>query len=83
MVTKINYEKIILKEVKGIPIEALPQVIKILISLRNPSVWLKQKKRKEKSTSLCGLWKDSRNADEIIEDIYSHRTRFSGRDIAL
>ena len=30
----------------------------------------------KKSTGLCGIWQDSRNAEEIIRDIYSNRTGF-------
>jgi len=84
MRTKTNYEKIILKEVKGLPVEALPQVVKILHSLKESIYVVKVKKiRKEKSSGLCGIWKDNRNADEIIKDIYSHRTGFGGRNIEL
>ena len=41
-------------------------------------------KDEELTTSgLCGLWQDERSAEEIIEDIYSHRTGFGKRKIEL
>ncbi len=84
MQTKTKYEEIILKEIRDFPVEALPHVVKILHSLKKSIFVVKSKKTsKEKSSGLCGIWKDSRNADEIINDIYSHRTGFGGRDIEL
>ncbi len=84
MQTKTKYEEIILKDVREFPVETLPQVVKILHSLKKSIFVVKSKKTsKEKSSGLCGIWKDSRNANEIINDIYSHRTGFGGRDIEL
>lgn len=34
-------------------------------------------------SGLCGIWKDSRDADEIITDIKSARTGFGGRAVKL
>ncbi|MBE9592956.1 MAG: hypothetical protein IMF19_05705 [Proteobacteria bacterium] len=84
MQTRTEYEETILKEVRKFPVEALPQVIRSLHSLKKSIFVVKSRKAgKEKSSGLCGIWKDSRNADEIINDIYSHRTGFGGRDIEL
>ncbi len=43
----------------------------------------KLKKRKATVSGLCGLWKDDRSPEEIINEIYSHRTRFGGRKVDL
>ncbi len=32
------------------------------------------KQEEVEAGGLCGIWQDERDADEIIEDIYSHRT---------
>lgn len=37
--------------------------------------------QKEQQTGLCGIWQDSRPAEEIVQDIISNRTQ--GRDIEL
>jgi len=42
-----------------------------------------KREEKRRSTGFCGIWKDERSADEIIDDIYSHRTGFGGRKIDL
>ncbi len=60
-------KKLILIEVKRIPKENLPQVVKILHSLEGRSLAVKTQK----------------SADEIINDIYSYRTGFDGRNIEL
>ncbi len=66
---KTHYEKIIINEIKDIPEDALPQVIQFLQSLKKA---LKDRTRKSES-GLCGIWNDQRDANEIIENIYSHR----------
>ena len=38
-------------------------------------------KNNSKSSGLCGIWKDDRSTNEIIEDIIS--TRSEGRDVNL
>lgn len=84
MQAKTKYEKMILKEIKGLPEETLPLIVKILQSLRESIIAVKPKKSAgKKSSGLCGIWKDDRSVDEIINDIYSHRTGFGGRDIEL
>lgn len=84
MQTKDKYETLILNEIKGIPEEALPMVIKILQTLKETLVTVKLRKTIEKKSSgLCGIWDDNRSADEIINDIHSFRTGFGGRDIKL
>ncbi len=85
MSTRAEYEKIILKEVREMPGEVLPQVVKIIHSLKERvlSVKVHHKKSEAKGSGLCGIWKDERSATEIIEDIRLHRTGFGGRKVAL
>jgi hypothetical protein len=35
------------------------------------------------TSGLCGLWEDERSSQEIIDDIYSHRTGFGNRQVKL
>ncbi len=35
------------------------------------------------TSGLCGIWKDERSSEEIIDDIYSHRTGFGNRQVKL
>ena len=35
------------------------------------------------ASGLCGLWVDERSSEEIIDDIYSHRTGFGNRQVKL
>ena len=35
------------------------------------------------ASGLCGLWVDERSSEEIINDIYSHRTGFGDRQVKL
>jgi len=83
MEAKEKYESLILNEVKGIPEEALPMVIKILHSLKESFMVMKKKSYVKKSSGLCGIWDDERSADDIINDIRSYRTGFGGREIKL
>ncbi len=48
MQTKSNYETLILNEIKGMPEEALPMVIRILQMLKETLVAVKLKKTTEK-----------------------------------
>ena len=43
--------------------------------------YLSRSTQKELWESLLGSWEDARSTEEIIKDIYSHRT--SGRDVKL
>lgn len=84
MQAKSKYETLILNEIKGLPEETLPMVIKILHSLKGSLVTIKIKKSiRKKSSGLCGILEDNRSADEIINDIRSYRTGYGGRDIKL
>lgn len=84
MQTKTKYEEMALKELRGMPGESLPQVLKILRSLREGISAAKMGgKIKPKESGLCGIWVDEREADEIIEEIHSHRTGFGGRRVEL
>ena len=79
-----KYEALVMNEIKGIPEEALPMVVKILQTLKETLLTVKSKKTIEKKSSgLCGIWEDNRSADEIIDDIHSFRTGFGGREIKL
>lgn len=39
--------------------------------------------KKIKASGLCGLWEDERSPEEIINDIYVHRTGFGNRQVEL
>lgn len=56
METRTEYEKMIMKEVREMPEEALPQVVKIIHSLKEGvlSVKVLHKKREAKESGLCG-----------------------------
>ena len=81
MKTRTEYEKMILKEVREMPGEVLPQVVKIIHSLKEGvlSVKVRHMKRETKGSGLCGIWKDARSATEIIKDIRLQRTGFGSR----
>ncbi|MBI5185158.1 MAG: hypothetical protein HZA01_05465 [Nitrospinae bacterium] len=85
METRIEYEKMILKDVREMPGEVLPQVVKIIHSLKESvlSVKASHKKREAKGSGLCGIWKDERSAVEIIRDIRLRRTGLGGRKVEL
>jgi hypothetical protein len=84
MQTKMNYEKVILKEIRELPGEALPQVLKILRSIKETvAIGHLPVGKKRKSSGLCGIWVDDRTAEEIIEDIRKNRTGFGGREVQL
>ena len=83
MQTKTNYEKVILKEIRELPGEALPQVLKILRSIKEAVAIGHLPEKKRKSSGLCGIWVDDRTAEEIIEDIRKNRTGFGGREVQL
>jgi len=85
METRTEYEKMILKEVREMPSEALPQVVNIIHSLKEEvlSVKVRHKKREAKESGLCGIWKDERPAAEIIKEIRLSRTGFGGRKVVL
>ena len=84
METNTEYEKMVLKEIRGIPDNVHSQVLKVLRSLKESiSVVDTSKKAKVVESGLCGIWKDDKSAEEIIKDIYRHRTGFGGRGVAL
>jgi len=83
MQTRTKYEEKVLEEIRKMPSEVMPQVIKMLRSLQEGFIVKAKKNRHEKSSGLCGIWEDERRAEEIIEDIYSHRTGFGGRKVEL
>ena len=58
MKTRTEYEKMILKEVREMPGEVLPQVVKIIHSLKEGvlSVKVRHKKREAKGSGLCGIF---------------------------
>lgn len=85
METRTEYEKMILKDVREMPGEVLPQVVKIIHSLKESvlSVKVTPKKGAAKGSGICGIWKDDRSSAEIIKDIRLHRTGFGGRKVEL
>ncbi len=84
MQAKTNYEKIILKEIRQLPGDVMPQVLKIVRSIKESiSVGRISSKKSEQTSGLCGIWQDDRSAEEIIEDIHKHRTGFGGREVSL
>jgi len=84
MQTKTKYEEMALKELRGMPGDSLPQVLKILRSLREGITAVRMGgKKKPEVSGLCGIWVDERDAEQIIEEIHSHRTGFGGRRVEL
>ena len=84
METNNEYEKMVLKEIRGIPNNAHPHVLKILRSFKESILAVDtSKKAKLVESGLCGIWKDDQNAEEIIKDIHEHRTGFGGRGVEL
>jgi hypothetical protein len=84
MQTRNKYEEMVLKELRDIPGRSQPQVLKILRSLR-ASIFASMTTREDttKETGLCGIWKDKRDAKEIIDDIEKNRTGFGGREVEI
>lgn len=75
MQTKTKIEELVLREIREIPDTALPQVLKIIRSLRESLRAVKvSREPKPTKSGLCGIWKDDRSAKDIIDDIYEHRT---------
>ena len=52
--------------------------------IREEEIDSKGKEKTELNASgLCGIWQDERTSEEIIKDIYSHRTGFGNREVEL
>ncbi len=85
MQTKTKYEELVLKELRGIPGESLPQVLKIIRSLKEGFSAAKDASQRgmRQESGLCGIWQDDRSANEIIKMIHAHRTGFGGRGVDL
>ena len=85
MQTKTKFEEFVLKELRGIPGESLPQVLKIIRSLKEGFSAAKNAAQSgiRQESGLCGIWQDDRSAKEIIEMIYAHRIGFGGRGVDL
>ena len=74
----------ILQELRAFPQEAIPEVIHILRSVRKGiSITRRTEGKQAQPSGLCGIWKDDRNAAEIVEDIRSRRTGFGQRQVDL
>ncbi len=79
----IDSDKITIK----VPKEFRKKRVEILVFPIETSV--KEKNRTENiedelnASGLCGLWEDDRSSQEIIDDIYSHRTGFGNRQVKL
>jgi hypothetical protein len=82
MQSKTSHEKEILGEIKNLPQSALSKILKLIQFYKNELLEEKSEE-KRKTTGFCGIWEDERSADEIIDDIYSHRTGFGSRKIEL
>ena len=83
MQTKSTYEEMVLRELRGIPGDVLPQVIKIIKSLKQTILATQKQQKNVVSSQLCGAWHDDRSADEIINDIRANRTGFGKRQVSL
>ena len=83
MQTKSSYEEMVLKELRGITGEVLPQVIKLLKSLKHTILAAQKQQKNAENSGLCGAWHDDRSADEIIDDIRLHRSGFGRRQVSL
>ena len=82
MQTQTTYEDMALKELREIPKESLPEVIKVIKCLKQSIIIAQPRKQTAHHESgFCGAWKDDRNAEEIIKDIHTHRTGFANRNI--
>ena len=78
------YEEMVLKELRGIPDESLPQIIKVLHSIKEGIFAARvTKKERIRKSWLCGIWKGDWSPEEIIKDIHAHRTGFGGRKVEL
>ena len=78
----IDSDKIIIK----VPKEFKKKRVEILVlpfqdaAEDRPKV---SKKKEPETSGICGLWQDDRTSEEIINDIYSHRTGFGNRKVKL
>ncbi len=81
----IDSDKIIIK----VPKEFRKKRVEILVLPLDKSEkeeTLSEDLEKEELTTesgLCGIWQDERTSEEIIDDIYSHRTGFGNRQVML
>jgi len=66
--TRNEYGKTILKEVREMSCEVLPQVVKIIHLLKEGCAFCEMchKKREAEGSGHCGIWKDECSAAEII-----------------
>ena len=77
-----KYEEMLIKEIRGIPKITQYRVIQMLRTLKKKKDIPNNLKILQMTGSgLCGIWKDKRDADEIIDDIKSARTGFANRNI--
>ncbi len=79
-----KYEEMLIKEIRGIPKISQYRVIQMLRTLKvKKDISNNSKILQVTGSGLCGIWKDKRDADEIIDDIRSARTGFGNRNIDL
>lgn len=84
MRTENKYEEMLIKEIRGLPKISQYKIVQMLRTLRHRKKISNNKENSPVNVSgLCGIWKDSRDADVIIDDIQSARTGFGDRDISL
>ena len=72
MLSRTEYEKMLLEEIRGLPESELPKMVKIVQFFKE----ILGEKAAEDSKSFWGSfgsWEDERTAEEIIGDIYQSR----------
>ncbi len=81
MNTRAYYESEIMRNIKEIPENYLPEFYNLFNSFKEI---IKKKSGhnsgKIEETGLCGIWEDDRDIKEIIEEMESGRDYFSNRD---
>jgi len=82
MNTNMSHEEAIIKEIKELPEAELSRILK-LIKFFKTELIVQEKHENREATGFCGIWEDERSADEIIDDISSHRTGFGNREVEL
>ena len=86
-IRNIDAENIMIK----VPKEFLKKRVEIIIRPLDQSdedvreSWkdVLEKQEPPAESGLCGIWDDERTPDEIIDDIYSHRSGYGGRQVNL
>ena len=82
--TRNDYEQNVLKEIRALPESELPKVLKMIHFLKEEilQVDIAGSEDSEIFWESFGSWKDERQAEEIIRDLYKSR-KSANRDIQL